>query len=516
MAGEQVRKEQGALHEPVGEASLSPAGSLDGASLLARGNRLLWLGLPGCASLLLMAVTNKLCEDLASIPFLWVLPLVLYLITFIVCFDSGAWYRRGLCQAGFWLWLPVMAYGLVKYDSIPWPAHVVVYGFGLLVACMICHGELYRLRPAPVDLTQFYLMIAAGGALGGGFVAVGAPVLFDGFFELYAGLLLLAGLLVVIHAREKLSFRRSGRPVALWPFTLGAGLLLAVLVGVLVWAEHYRVIERHRDFYGVCRILELHKDNPLAHARMFMSGGTVHGVQYLHPISATWPTTYYDRGSGVGQVLDRLPAPRRIGIVGLGIGTLAAYGQPGDVIRFYELSPYVAEVAGTRFSYLTQSAAQIEVALGDARLSLESEAPQDFDVLVLDAFTSDAIPVHLLTREAFDIYRRHLKPGGVLAVHSSNRHLELSPVIRRLAAYWGVPVAEVRHRPGSDHPEAMSSNWTLLTDNAALLALPALRFSESRTDTAPGDDTLWTDDHVSLFPRLKYGRAKVGPEGSVP
>jgi len=475
-------------------------------------NRLLWLALPACAALLLMAVTNKLCEDLASIPFLWVLPLSLYLITFILCFDSPVWYQRRALHAALWIWLPFLAYALLAYESIPWPAQVALYSFGLFVTCMICHGELYRLRPAPEHLTPFYLMIAAGGALGGGFVAVGAPALFDSYAELHVGVLLVVVLLVVIHAREQLGFRWKGRRVPLWPLTLAGALFLTVLLSALGWGDRYRAVERHRDFYGVFRILEMERDNPLLHARVFMSGGTIHGAQYEHPVKAAWPTTYFARGSGVGVVLDHLPssAPRRIGVVGLGVGTLAAYGRPGDVLRFYELVPYVAEVARTRFTYLAQSRAQIEVALGDARLSLERELPQEFDVLVLDAFSSDAIPVHLLTREAFEIYRRHLKPGGVLAAHVSNRHLDLAPVVKRLARDWGVPAAETRYRPGPDRPEATPSYWMILTENPTLLALPGLRFSHPGEDAGLETGALWTDDHVSLFPQLSYGSSRDG------
>jgi SAM-dependent methyltransferase len=286
---------------------------------------------------------------------------------------------------------------------------------------------------------------------------------------------------------------------------VGAGLLV-LLLGSIAWEERSRAVERHRDFYGAFRILEQHPDDPASHARVFTSGGTIHGAQFQSPVKAAWPTTYYDRDSGIGIVLDSLPPdrPRRIGVVGLGVGTLAAYARPGDVMRFYELNPYVAEVARTRFSYLARSAAEIEVALGDARLSLEREPPQAFDVLVLDAFTSDAIPVHLLTREAFEVYRRHLKPTGVLAAHLSNRHLDLAPVVRQHAARWGIPMAEARRRPAEIRLEAMPSHWMILTWNVDVLVAPGLR--TVRPDPASDGVTPWTDEHVSLWPLLKGGR----------
>ncbi len=273
------------------------------------GTRVLWVALPACAALLMMAVTNKLCEDLASVPFLWVLPLGLYLVTFILSFDNPAWYHRGFFQAGFWLWLPLLAYAVLAYESIPWSAHVGVYSVGLFLTCMICHGELYRLRPGPDGLTRFYLMIAAGGAMGGCFVAVLAPLLFRDYLELYVGLVLLAVLLLTIHIRERVRIERRGRPIPVWPVTLGATVLLAVLLGGLVWGGVHRPLERHRDFYGVFRILEMQRDNPFYHARVFMSGGTIHGAQYQHPVKAAWPTTYYDRRSGVALALEHPPQP---------------------------------------------------------------------------------------------------------------------------------------------------------------------------------------------------------------
>lgn len=535
-------------------------------------DRLLWFSLAGVASVLLLSTTNKLCQDLAVIPFLWVLPLALYLLSFILCFDHPRWYSRSLFSTLFALGALVDVYLLFAGHDARLPQQIVGYSFTLFAACMLCHGELFRLRPAPRHLTAFYLLIAAGGAAGAFLVAVVAPLVFDRLLELQLGLWLLSylvGVLAFRHRSLALAFgtaaggfaatfllpalkataKRTGSLADFGPqlvafyrehwalilFLLGAFLLgvldrrgwirewrlrvgnfvmlFSVGLGILLLAEirhdDATAISTSRNFYGVLKVFERDPDEPDLHYYSLINGVTSHGLQFANAPQSRWPTTYYGESSGLGRVIEHLPPlPRRhLGLVGLGAGTVASYGRIGDTVRIYEINPQVEHLARTRFTYLRDCPAHLEVVMGDARLSLERELarhePQQFDVLALDAFSSDAIPAHLLTVEAFATYIQHLKPDGVIAVHTSNRYLDLQPVVENLAAHFGLESVAISDDPSSKKWWLFRTTWVLVTRNPAMISSDIVA-GDAAASAVPREKVgLWTDDHTSIYDILK-------------
>lgn len=474
---------------------------------LAKG---MWVLLPFSASVLLLAITNKICQDVAVIAFLWVLPLGIYLLSFIVCFERPAWYRRRWFGPALMVGLPVLALLLSQRLALSVPVQIAVYAAGLFVCCMVCHGEVYRLRPHPRFLTAFYLMIAAGGALGGVFVALVAPRVFSDYFELHWGLLLAGGLFLGLWMRElRVSRSRGG-----WVRWAACAAVFGVCAGLLgrdaARTSPGRVF-RQRNFYGVLSVYRHELPEATRSQVEMMHGRIAHGMQYLHPSRSSQPTLYFSPESGVGRAFAALGGTNRhIGVVGLGAGTLAAYGQPGDRIRFYEINPDVELAARRHFSYLSRSAAAVTVVLGDARLSLEREPLQEFDLLVLDAFNSDAIPIHLLTREAFELYERHLKADGVLAAHISNMSLDLEPVVLRLAAEGGWTAAVIE-QPRTDYEAGiLPSIWVLLAKQPDFVQRPAVR-EAAKPGPLAAAGPLWTDDFSALFPILRWPGVRGGP-----
>jgi hypothetical protein len=471
------------------------------ASTGGRADWLFWLLLPTAASVELLAVTNKVTLDIAVIPFLWVLPLSLYLLSFILCFDHPRWYRRGL----FLVLLIAGILGHVWVGRKAMDMHVgliiTIYAVLLFSCCMICHGELYRLRPASRYLTHFYLMIALGGALGGVFVAVAAPLIFKTYHELHLGILatVLCVLLCAKDVSPGLARRRRWWAAALCVAGVGGILLQGQRPGT-----HQRILEMSRNFFGVLTILEEHSDEPAMTKRLMQHGSTFHGLQFIAPEKRDWPTSYYSPDSGIGLLLRHWPtaSPRRIGVVGLGVGTLAAYGTENDVMRFYEINPEVVRLARTYFFYLDDSQAEIEIVPGDARLSMAYEPSQQYDVLALDAFSSDAIPVHLLTVEAFEVYLSHLAEGGVLAVHISTQHLDLQAVIWKLAEYFKLTGRWIENYP-DDTTGALASDWMLLSREGDVLEQEVFRRRQSLPDVDLERAPLWTDDHINLLRILK-------------
>ena len=453
----------------------------------------LWAALAAMGSVLLLAVSNHLTQDVASIPLLWVLPLSIYLLTFILCFDGRGWYRRNLFMGSLGVLICVMAWWLADYRlNSGLLFQVSLFSIGLFISCMFCHGELNRLRPAPRYLTRFYLMISLGGAIGALLVGIVAPLIFSGVYELALGLSALAGLW--------LYQMRSSRRVYL---AIGIGVLLfttaAALFKITIFTDKAKLVTR--NFYGVLRI---HESNPgnIDHFRRTLTDGiTIHGEQL--PNGRYWrtPTTYYSQNSGIGRTLLALGQPgARVGIVGLGAGTIAAYGKPGDVYRFYEINPSVIQIANREFSYLPRSEAKIETVLGDARLNLEREPSQRFVVLVVDAFSSDAIPMHLITSEAISVYLKHLVPGGVLAFHVTNKSLNLAPVVQNLADAHGLKTAYIAEKREDNN--LYPSKWMLLTRNQAFLDLNSIRAASTPVESRP-DWRLWTDDFNNLVQVLK-------------
>jgi SAM-dependent methyltransferase len=442
--------------------------------------------LAAVASALLFGVTNHLTQNIPSIPLLWVVPLALYLVTFILCFDSSAWYRRpiyaGLCAAALGAMSWFLADARLQLKLV-W--QVGVFAVGLFVACMVCHGELARRRPSASHLTGFYLMVSLGGVIGGAAVGLGAPLVFDTYLELPLTLVLLAALAAYC-------FRDYGRLVVALFSVVALGAAGAAGYRRHILAED--TVEYARNFYGVLRVKET--GEPGDEHRSLVHGGILHGDQYFS--KRDQPTTYYQASSGVGLALDaQSKRPIRVGVIGLGAGTLAAYGRAGDTFRFYDINPEVPRLARKWFTYLNDCKATVEIVLGDARLSLEREAPQGYDVLVVDAFSSDAIPVHLITREAVQVYRRHLRPGGTLAFHVSNRFLDLKPVLLKISEAEGLQIANVVD-DGSESLYPYATDWVLLSEGREVLGDEDV--VDSTVEIAPSPRwPLWTDDYSNLL-----------------
>jgi len=476
------------------------------------GMKALWIAFAAVPSALLMAVTTHLSTNVAPIPFLWVLPLGLYLLSFILCFDGTRWYRRGLFLGLTPALLTLMALSLhpdfrwldyrfeVLSRAAQWlgsvRGQVVLFSSGLFVACMMAHGELARRRPHPRFLTGFYLRLSLGGALGGIFVAWVAPRVFTTYLELPLGLAAAVAVAGLSLAWE-VGPRHRCQPVLAGAFGLLAlGLGLQALR--LDQSAEQILVARGRNFYGTLAVY----DDPAQSWRTLAHGTITHGGQLLDPRRAGQPVTYYSLDSGVGLAIASLPeGPRKLGLVGLGAGSLAAYGRPGDHLRFYEINPLVEPFARRYFAYLGQSRARTEVVLGDARLSLEGEAPQGYDLLAIDAFSSDSIPVHLLTREAFALYFKHLKADGVLAVHVSNKYLALQPVVRAAVDAFGMR-ARVVDTESNEETGSYGSTWVLITRDESFFDRPAFRDNEDLRRLSDAS-LLWRDDFSNLFRALK-------------
>ena len=476
--------------------------------------QLLWIALAACGSALLLSVTNYISQNIASVPFLWILPLSLYLLTFILCFAGASWYPRSLWLRFLGLMLGSMAYALSPSFSLPLKVSLPLFCTGLFVACMFCHGELARLRPDPRHLTSFYMMLSLGGALGALFVALIAPRIFAGLYELHVALGLCALLVVIVHAADPqsefslLRLRPGG-------FVL-AGLAIALIASLSVNARADAATARFsaRNFYGLLRIVDGSSPQPSASFTSsatpedtryvsLMNGTINHGLQFLAANRRRWPTTYYGPDSGIGVALKVAgqSGPLRVGIIGLGAGTTAAYGRFGDHFTYYEINPLVIDVTRRQFTFLQDSPATIDIVQGDARLSLQRESPKNFDVLAVDAFTGDSIPVHLLTREAFELYFRHLQPNGILAVHVSNRYLNLQPVVAAAAVSLGKEAVLVQN--ADDYPKGIyGSNWVLVGKPGKFIGEAAIEADGNILSPAP-NHRLWTDDFSNLFQALK-------------
>jgi len=464
----------------------------------------MWLLLPAVASLLLLAITNHLSQNVAAIPFLWVLPLSIYLLSFILCFEGSGWYRRNPYLQLLAVALGSMAYALSvdSTGSVPIKVMVPLFAMGLFTCCMVCHGELARLKPDPRYLTHFYLMIAAGGALGGLLVGLVAPHLFNAIYEMPLGLVACAVLVVwVLRQDAELKwFQRWRQPAPIVAAVLTVAL--AVFVGLQVRDSVRATREMVRNFYGALKVRDNGPATQLDATRTLTNGTINHGEQFLNPARRDWPTTYYGPETGVGLAIREKgkSGAIRVGVIGLGTGTLAAYGRLGDYYRFYEINPLVLRLAHTEFTFLPDCRAQVDVAMGDARLSLEREPPENFDVLAVDAFSSDSIPVHLLTLEAIKLYFRHLRPDGVLAVHISNRYLDLEPVLEGETRATG-KMARVVDTDDDDTQDVFGATWVLMTAPAS-----GFHGEELKNSTEIGSQRivrLWTDDYSNLFRILK-------------
>lgn len=446
------------------------------------------LVLAALGSVILLAITSHVTRDVAAIPFLWLLPLVLYLMSFVICFD-----RRDSYQRRFWVpttaifVVAMLGVDLVRSTSMR--LSLPLYALGLFAACMTCHGEMVSRRPGPRYLTTFYLMVSLGGAAGGVLVAIVAPIVFDTNIELALALCAVAAVLYVA---------TPGR----LRFVGAAALLVACGLGALhVNGMQSNVVARSRNFYGTLRVSRSWSGSGEEVMRL-AHGVILHGQQVSGP-GRHRPISYYGDTSGIGRTLLALrPGSLRVGVVGLGVGTLAAYGRSGDLFRFYEIDPDVEHYARSMFHYIEDSAASVEVVIGDGRLALEQDPPQGFDVVVVDAFSSDSIPLHLLTREAMGVYRKHLRDGAVIAFHVSNRYLDLTPIVRDLAESAGMVAWRIKDVP-QDRTLLQTSIWVIVTANARLLD----RFAaEGRGAEVPASDDLrpWTDDYSNLLQVVRF------------
>jgi hypothetical protein len=458
----------------------------------------LWFALAALPSALLLAVTNFLLQNVAAIPLFWIIPLALYLLSFIFAFGGLRWYWRGLWYEAFAVAIAAMIIAMSGFTTINDYRFLPLFTLALFVCCLVCHGELASLRPKPRHLTSYYLLIAGGGAFGGLFVAAVAPLVFVSNFELQI-IVPLTAALVILAAwwRYRFTEREGVRDT-----------LLMISLSILSGATAYMAVFTYRDldssrllarnFYGALRVTDLPPLVPGDDRRLLLNGSINHGEQFLDPERRREPLTYFSRASGIGIALDELgkEGPLKVGVVGLGTGTIAAYCRPGDTYRFYEINPLVLSVASTEFTYLSDCPSHPTVALGDARLSLESEPSQQFDVLAVDAFISDAIPIHLLTREAFALYWRHLKPDGVLAVHISNRYVDLAPIVAQGAAENG-KTARIVTNQANLAAAASDATWMLVTSRPGFFERPALRGAFA-ADMPPGF-TGWTDDYSNLW-----------------
>ena len=467
---------------------------------------LYWLGLAACGSTLLVSTTNQISQEIAVNPFLWIAPLSIYLLTFILAFESERFYRPVWFAAAAGVFAPIGCVVPSASAFLPIGWQLGLYLVALFVTCMVCHGELARARPAARHLTEFYLTIAIGGALGGVFVALIAPHVFKEFSEYTLGLAAacLLGFLGWMRAGALAHWTRGQLAVRLPLMALLFGGITAIVATVTNLNQPS--VASARNFYGILRVIERFDQNgPLRELR---HGRIRHGFQYLKDPQRDWPTTYYGPHSGAALALNALEnSGRRVAIVGLGTGTMAAWGRPGDTFRFYEINPDVEKIARTWFTFLKDSKAQTEVVLGDARIQLERELAQghkqDFDAIAVDAFSSDSIPVHLLTAECGDIYRQRLKPGGPLLLHISNRALDLEPVARGLAQHLGWKFVLL---VSADYPQTgeSSSNWALLSSDADFIArFPSAQwiFTRRGPRRAP---IVWTDDFASLWHVLRF------------
>jgi len=567
-------------HETVAVAADSP----DVAAPTWR-DRFVWMGLAACASALLLAVTNHLTQNIAAIPFLWVLPLSLYLLSFILCFDSDRWYWRWLFIRLGAIALPAVAYAISTESDIS--NLKLALGFfctALFVLCMVCHGELARRRPAPSHLTSFYLMVSLGGAIGGLLIGFAAPYLLNGLYDLPIVVSLTAFMLVYLLWLERgrasskvvesesflgerydkavitvltlalagyiilrLAAAKYGHPAflrepflsapydapvflgivgliaayVLWrgrgamddksvnegfvTFVIAAGLAIGI-AGFLARDTYNNVKDSQvlaRNFYGALRVYDNDSTGTMGPVRTLRHGTIDHGEEFLWPQNERFATTYYSSGSGIGIAIRKLymTGGLHVGVIGLGSGTIAAYERPIDHFTFYDINPAVLRISQGWFHFLRDAAGPHEIVLGDARLSLEKQPSQQFDVLAVDAFSGDAIPVHLLTRQAFELYWRHLKPDGVLAVHVSNKYLDLGPVVALGASATGKRAMMISNE-ADDDKEIAASDWVLVSSRPGFFEQDEVKGVAMPIQPIRGL-RMWTDDYSNLYKILR-------------
>ena len=459
--------------------------------------KFLWVLLPMGAAMQLCSVTSYLTANIAAIPLLWILPLAVYLLTIILAFEYPRLLPRAIVVRFLIVMLAGLGYALSKQD-VEWPLRISIAFFLIeaFASCLFCHSEAYRLCPSRAsESTLFYLLFAAGGALGSFIIGIAFPLLFRFNFDLVITCAFTALLALLVTWQDGWSSR------LLWSAVTIVMALQIFWINIVSWRNTNVAV---RNFYGALRVKQTF-GIPGSTLRTLTNGNVEHGTQIFGTEKQRHtPTSYYAEDSGVGLALRLCCAarPRNIGVIGLGAGTIAAYGRPGDHIRFYEINPAVAPIARNVFTYIHDSGAQVSIIEGDARTSLAAEPPQHFDVLVVDAFSGDAIPLHLLTIQALALYRRHLAPDGILAFHISNRHVDLEPPIVLLAQSAGMQAAAITTL-ANDSRDEFTATWMLLSDNTDFFVQPEIVRAAHPPETIPGLRP-WTDDFSSLQPVLHW------------
>lgn len=469
-------------------------------SLPAANVLMTWAALAAIPAILLMTVTSYLTQNIAPVPLLWVVPLVIYLISFILCFEGRKWYNRKIYFPIFIVFAVAMLASIASRILIQeLILSVIFFSLGLFVFCMVCHGELERMKPDASRLTSFYLMIAAGGAAGGVFVALIAPRIFNDDYELSITLIAMVVLVFAVIYRDPQGFKARYKEVWLKSMVFGTTLISLLTIAVMVFAGHQAI--KVRNFYGTLTVMS--KGVGDKRQKEMLHGVITHGMQFVLPEKLLLPTSYYgpESGAGLGIHHTRRGPTQKVGVVGLGVGTIAAYCRPGDQYKFYEINALVTQLAKSEFRYLGNCEGNIEVTHGDARLSLERESANNFDVLILDAFSGDSVPVHLLTREVFATYFRHVKKEGILAVHISNKHLNLVPVVSSAASFYGKHVEFVNSK-GNPELGILASQWALISGESLSEFFQSSgdekEIAEHAAPTKP-----WTDDYSSIFGILR-------------
>jgi spermidine synthase len=474
---------------------------------------LLWILLSAVGVILLVSTTNAMTQNIPPMPFLWILPLCIYLLSFIIAFNGARWYVR-------WYWLvlfTISSFAAVlmffigsQFDIL---SMIGMYSLILLSACMICHGELARIKPPAQKLTLFYLYISLGGALGSLFVSFVATELFVQFLEFPIAIFAVFVLFMV--CLKRYPAKSETRPMTqLFGLTQqailkGASAISLLLVFLMFYTlnglyDQYNV-DSSRNFYGILAVKDVEVNGK--RERRLIDGTTSHGTQSLEANEAMVPLSYYRANTGGALVLQNLsPAkPMNVGFIGLGAGALAAYGRKGDNYHFYELNPDVEAMAREHFSFLGQSKANVSVTLGDGRINLahamKEGGSKQFQALVVDAFSGDSIPNHLLTTEAFELYWQHLADDGVLAIHISNTHLELTPLVRGLAEQSNTRALYFKHQAAQD--ESHSAQWVLISNNERFMDNPIVKKFVTQWPLSADKNLVWTDNYSNLLSVLK-------------
>jgi type II secretory pathway pseudopilin PulG len=451
-----------------------------------------WIALAAVPSMLFLAATSHLVQNVASIPFLWVIPLSMYLLSFVLAFESDKIYRPWIFRISVPLVMLALLYGLLQTDTdTPLHYQLGAAAAGLLLFCTFAHGELAKRKPHPRHLTAFFLMIAVGGALGGILNSFVAPLVLPVYLELYVALAIFG--FVALTALYR------------WHWLTDVLFTVATVSAMALCYREYQSVAANsrvmiRNYYGSLRVQDsTDGTDPSTYTRTLIHGMINHGLQFLSEDKYRLPTTYYGPNSGVGlAIANSWHMNHRVAVIGLGTGTLTSYARKGDYYRIYEINPIVVNIANNEFRYLKSCAGTCEIALGDARVSLEREKPQNFDVIAVDAFSGDSIPVHLLTREAFELYFKHLSPDGVLCVHISNKHLLLGPVVERVATSLGLETLRIDNE-AIDEAQVFESDWVLVArPGNAVLHSPLVGSAGEPIPPRP-ELRVWTDDYSNLF-----------------